>query len=61
MLEADFPAIEVLENSDLTTERESGRTHTPYETEQLFYGCIRSGDVARTGAASEIGKRRIAR
>ncbi len=48
MLEADFPAIEVLENSDLTTERESGRTHTPYETEQLFYGCIRSGDVERT-------------
>ena len=40
--------IEVLENSDLVTERENGRTHTPYETEQLFYACIRSGDVPRT-------------
>ncbi len=48
MQEQRLPLIEVLENSDLTTERESGRTHTPYETEQLFYGCIRSGDVART-------------
>ena len=48
MHEADHFSIEVLENSDLLTERESGRTHTPYETERLFYGCIRSGDVERT-------------
>ena len=48
MQEQNHPMIEVLENSDLTSERESGRTHTPYETEQLFYGCIRSGDVPRT-------------
>ena len=48
MEEQALSAIEVLENSDLLTERESGRTHTPYETEQLFYACIRSGDVTRT-------------
>ena len=48
MTEQQPVPIEVLENSDLLTERESGRTHTPFETEQLFYDCIRSGDVART-------------
>lgn len=26
-------------------QRESGRTHTPYEAEQSFYDCIRRGDV----------------
>ncbi len=40
-------AIAVLEDSDLFLQRESGRTHTPYETEQLFYSCIRAGDVER--------------
>ena len=48
MQNGQLPPIEVLENSDLLTQRESGRTHTPYETEQLFYGCIQSGDVAST-------------
>ena len=41
--------ISVLEESDLFLQRESGRTHTPYETEQLFYSCIRAGDVERVG------------
>ncbi|MBQ4366034.1 MAG: helix-turn-helix domain-containing protein, partial [Clostridia bacterium] len=43
-------AIEVLEERTLFLQRESGRTHTPYETEQLFYSCIRAGDVERVGA-----------
>lgn len=42
-------AITVLEESDLFMQRESGRTHTPYETEQLFYSCIRAGDTERVG------------
>ena len=42
-------AIAVLEDSDLFLQRESGQTHTPYETEQLFYSCIRAGDVERVG------------
>lgn len=47
MKETTVPSISVLEQSDLFFQRESGRTHTPYETEQVFYGCIRDGEVER--------------
>ncbi len=49
MEKKEHAAIAVLEDSDLFLQRESGRTHTPYETEQLFYNCIRAGDVERVG------------
>ena len=49
MKQEEPAAIAVLEDSDLFLQRESGRTHTPYETEQLFYSCIRAGDVERVG------------
>ena len=39
--------VHFLETSDLFLERESGRLHTPYETEQRFYACIESGDADR--------------
>lgn len=47
MKETTVPSISVLEQSDLFFQRESGQTHTPYETEQIFYGCIRDGEVER--------------
>ena len=50
MKETTVPSISVLEQSDLFFQRESGRTHTPYETEQVFYGCIRDGEVERVEA-----------
>ena len=50
MKEITVPSISVLEQSDLFFQRESGRTHTPYETEQVFYGCIRDGEVERVEA-----------
>ncbi len=50
MKETTPMAISVLEQSDLFFQRESGRTHTPYETEQVFYGCIRDGEVERVEA-----------
>lgn len=37
--------IEVLDNSSLFDERESGKTHTKYETETMFFSCIRNGDT----------------
>ncbi len=40
-------AISVLEQSNLFFQRESGQTHTPYETERLFYSCITAGNVAQ--------------
>ena len=46
--------ISVLEQSDLFFQRESGRTHTPYETEQLFYSCIRNGDVERVQTLMQV-------
>lgn len=49
MKQVEPAAIAILEESDLFLQRESGRTHTPYETEQLFYSCIRAGDVERVG------------
>ena len=50
MKETTPSAISVLEQSDLFFQRESGRTHTPYETEQVFYGCIRDGEVEQVEA-----------
>ena len=40
-------SISVLEQSDLFFQRESGQTHTPYETERLFYSCITAGNVTQ--------------
>ena len=40
-------SISVLEQSDLFFQRESGQTHTPYETERLFYSCIAAGNVTQ--------------
>ena len=45
MAQAVPDSISVLEQNDLFFQRESGQTHTPYETERLFYGCVGSGDV----------------
>ena len=47
MAQTTADSISVLEQSDLFFQRESGRTHTPYETEQVFYTCIRDGEVER--------------
>jgi len=49
MKEDGQTSIKVLDESNLFWQRESGRTHTPYETEQLFYSCIRAGDVEKVG------------
>jgi len=38
-------SINVLDSSNLFDEREKGVTHTNYETEVIFYSCIRNGDV----------------
>ncbi len=35
--------IEVLQDSHLFDERENGRVHTPYETETMFFSCIKNG------------------
>ena len=47
MTQQSANAISVLEQSDLFFQRESGQTHTPYETERLFYRCITAGNVAQ--------------
>ena len=45
MTQEGTASISVLEQSDLFFQRENGRTHTPYETERLFYSCITAGNV----------------
>ncbi|MGN0467680.1 MAG: helix-turn-helix domain-containing protein [Acutalibacteraceae bacterium] len=40
--------ISVLETSEIFSQRENGLTHTAYETEVLFYNCIKSGDCEKT-------------
>ena len=47
MTQQSANAISVLEQSNLFFQRESGQTHTPYETERLFYSCITAGNVAQ--------------
>lgn len=44
MNKKDILKIEVLETSKAFDQRESGITHTPYETELAFYNCIKAGD-----------------
>ena len=39
--------IKVLSDSEIFSERESGVTHTPYETEVMFYNCIKNGDCEK--------------
>jgi len=39
--------MEILPDSRLFTQREHGSTHTPYETETIFYSCIKNGNCKK--------------
>ena len=38
-------SIEILDDNKIFSERESGVTHTPYETETMFFSLIKHGNV----------------
>lgn len=45
---SSLESIEILKNNEIFDERENEKTHTSYETELMFYSCIKNGDVDRT-------------
>lgn len=44
MADNSLECIEVLTDNKLFEEREHGKTHTQYETETMFFTCIKNGD-----------------
>lgn len=42
---APLESVHMMQNNAIFDERESNITHTPYETETMFYSCIKNGDV----------------
>ncbi len=46
-------SIEILKNNSLFDERESGKTHTKYEIETMFFSCIKNGDIPAVKNALE--------
>ncbi|MBQ8028795.1 MAG: helix-turn-helix domain-containing protein [Clostridia bacterium] len=47
MNKSEFESLSVLQNSNIFSQRESGITHTPLETENLFFSLIKSGNVEK--------------
>lgn len=44
MKKTGIEQIKVLSDNEIFSERENGVTHTPYETEVMFYNCIKNGN-----------------
>ncbi len=47
MPKATVDDIKIISDSEIFSQRESGATHTTYETELLFYDCIKKGETEK--------------